>query len=289
MPDYRLKGEATDLSLNSSWEGGSAPSSATDARIIIGESGPPVTDGLSESLNVNEIVRLPGVRKRIGGNGTSWDIDVNNGTAPRIIDRGGGGEAHAMYIDGTVPEFDALGSALIFTGGQAAATLGVIGPGAYVQVGGSCAFGASAGAGLVHNNGGTLDVRAHGTDRLGEYIGLNRSFLSTRRNVEAATLAGPGRVSLFESATVTDGSSGGEIKVLDPGAVLALVNNQDVTIDSLEAIAGVLDAGRLQGALTISAGNLNRSGFRMPSSLVGGDIDVSGMTVYGSDTPMDSI
>lgn len=292
MTDFLLKSDATDWSQASSWEGGVVPSSGVTNRVIIGESGPPVTDGLGQSaVAINQIVRLPGVRKAIGGNGTSLQIDVDAGTRPRVIDRGGGAEGHGLSINGALPELDVAGQAAVYvTGGAVAGTIMLIGPGGFVMVGGGATFGASANGGIVHNFGGVLDARAHGggTDRLGAYLGAGGS-LTTRRDVEKPTLAEGGAARFFESATVTDGAGGGEIKMLSRRAVLEMANDRSVTIDKLEAVLGRLETSRLRGNLTITSGNLNRSGFSMPTAIVGGTIDTSGMTVLGADGPQESI
>lgn len=282
MTDFLLRPDADDLSQNSSYYGGTAPSSGTTNRLLIMESGVPVTKGLTTGLNLNQVVIGPNVRKKIGQNGEAMSISVNNGTDPKFIHMGAGGPAHALYLTGTIPQLEmGLAAQAFVTGGNLGADVVTVGGGCRLQVGSSAVLGASAGnTGTIRVQPGgvaVLDEYTGGTDRAGVVSVASGASLLTARTVADLTIAARGVAELLEAATISDGSSGGTCEMY--GGLLRVRTRAGITIDSLTGLAGRLDPAGMGGALTISAGFVDRSSFDLPEMHSAGAVTFSGTEV----------
>lgn len=291
MAIFRLKGDATDWSDTSSWYGGTVPPSGTTTIVVIGESGSKaVTAGLDQSaVSINRIVRLPGVRKKIGGNGASLQIDVDNGTSPAVIDYGAGGTDFPLYIDGSLPEVQLRGSAYTgVTGGALGDTLLYVGGNSILEVSDTATIGATAGGGVVRIAGGSTAILSHATDQIGDLIAYGGTF-STERDIVTGVGAGSSTVIIAESATVTDGLSGGKFTMASPGHTLMFRNTEAITLDEIIAIAGRPDFSKSVGDVTFAAGTIDASNVKFPDSYPGGETDTSSATIFGDDIPQDSI
>ena len=285
MAIFRLRGDAEDWSDVNSWYGGTVPTSGTDTVVIIGESGSkPVSLGLDQSaVSINSIRRLPGVRKAIGDGGAPLKIDVDNGTAPAIIDAGDGGSGFTMYIDGKCPNVQLRGSAgYAQKGGAIGDTMLVVAGGALLDVSDQATIGATANGGAIRVIGGSAKVMKHATDRIGDAIVMGGT-LETERDWAMGDAVGSGVFVPKGTAKATDGGTPdlGRFRLLSPSAVLRMQNTEAVTFANVDLLAGRMDFTRAIGDFTASDGAVDNSAVFVPKTYAGGVTDVSATTEAG--------
>lgn len=215
-----------------------------------------ITGGLAQSTKTLARLVAEGVESiQWGGN---WEIGVTEMAS--FVGRVAGAFSGAFAT-----LFCGRGSEISFSGGSIIdATVDA----ASLVIGSAVAFTGT----LEATRGASVDALANATE-IPSVMLDGGAKLITRRSIESGYVA-DAMLSLRSTATISDGSAGGQLVVNHPRAILE-VRDTPGTIDSLDARKGRAVLDGLTGNLTVSALNINASSFAWPERISGRTITVT--------------
>ncbi len=227
----------TDLSAAASYDTAVAPASwsAGDKLHIL--EGSQTLENLSAiGVALNELYVGPDARVVCQG----LVVAVTNGSGPRVRIYGSGGE---FWHNGNSTQTEVQG-AMYFkqTGGT---VTNLFGDGASIYLAAACDVPT-----IEATNCGIV-VESHGSARL-DFVHLIGGTLDTKRSIDKADLSGAGRIVLRDSAGITDGASGGDLRMRDDRCILEVLNAP--VIDKLTGYAGRVLLNRATNNFTIAVG-----------------------------------
>ena len=239
-----IHASSIDWSDTTYWKGGSVPANGDDVIIPRSVQGT-ITAGLAQSaVTLNSLIIEDGASPK-----TQGTLEINTGILTWY------GNSSSFRLDGDVTQADLLGQSGIYVdGGSWTRT--------YIESGDtwfSDQVDLEPGSGTQDFTmvGGAAQVEAHASKRIpfGNILG---GLLITKRDIEQAFI-GAARAMLLDGASVADGSSGGLLTVASPKAMVHFEHDDDgLTIDALDGLAGTVDWSKVNGNVTIS-GNAKRS------------------------------
>lgn len=239
---YAVPGESLDWSATGTWEGAAVPDSDAATFVVFKSGGYyRFTAGLNQaSVNIARLIAEPGSRVDFA---EPLQIDVNRAERGVVWQASDGrlllnGATNVVSIERPVQEVRLSGGAH-----------------AYVQAvnGSRVAIGSGATVGIVAaSKGGVVDIASHGSDRVDEAIINDGGAILTYRSVESGDMA-RGALALLGGAGITDGSSGGILRMHDPQSRLLLKNTSGPTIKLVRCHAGTIDPSEAKIAITIDA------------------------------------
>ena len=229
----------TDLSAAASYESATAPASWSNGdKLHILEGSQTLTNLSAISINLNEIYVGPEARVVCQG----LVVNVTNGTTPRVRIYGSGGE---FWHTGNSTQTEVQGTM------------------AFKQVSGTVTnlFGDSASIYIA----GAADVptiEAMNCGIIGEYHASNffdvmhlvSCRLDTARSLVLCDASGSTRIITRGSANISDGASGGDLRMRDDRCIFEPLNAP--TVDKLTGYAGQLLLNRATGDFTVATGRI---------------------------------
>lgn len=227
----------TDLSAAASYDSGVAPGSWSNGDKLHIIEGSQTLENLSAiGVTLNEIYIGPDARIVCQG----LVVNVTNGSNPRVRVYGSGGE---FWMNGNSTQTEVQGS-MIFkaTGGT---HTNLFGDGASIYIGGS------ADVPTIEATKCGIVCESHGSALL-DFLHLIDCTLDTKRSIDKGDISGRTRIILRDSAGITDGASGADLRMRDDKCILEVLNAP--VIDKLTGYAGQVLLQRATGDFTIAVG-----------------------------------
>lgn len=224
--------EALDWGATSTWEGGVVPVTGGGDNYVVFPGG---YRYIFTGANMNQAgTNLAGIIVQRGAHVEipGLIIDVNQAAGEGIVIYGAGGDIRIAGGTTTQALNFARSAELRLEGGTH--PIVHVANGGYVNIG-------DATAEEVVSDGGVIDIAAK-SDRVKVEV-LNGGVVRCSRNVEAGSIA-RGRLDLLAAAAITDGATGGEVKLIDPDAILRMEHNVAVTHRSIRARRGWVDPSK---------------------------------------------